>query len=300
MRALFLTFSFFILRQGTAFAIIFPDDGLRFLENSARANYPSSTARLAMTVGRIYSPRGSPVGTGIHVGSGRILIAYHLYADFLADAQIKRLSYSLLFQGYPTENSSFQLFRDDTPIEHRFCDPVWDFCIFEVTDALQKAKMANRHVFISTRKPTVNSDVITAGFPGGFAFDDPRASEGIMVDEERSTFAEATERLPRRRLPSYPFTVSGDKGISNSPVSLKNDPLLMAAYFWGVPRDHRLEKTEAIRRYRDGIAQNKDLNEVDFLLNWGIGADHIAESLLHSPLRNLFCSGGNDRIYACR
>ena len=121
MRAVFLAFTFFILQQGAVLAITFPEDGLRFLENSTRAQYPSSTAQLAMTVGRIYSPRGSPVGTGVHVGSGKILIAYHLYADVLADAQIKRLSYSLLFQGYPTENSSFQLFRDDTPIEHRFC-----------------------------------------------------------------------------------------------------------------------------------------------------------------------------------
>lgn len=300
---LLLSLFFFIgIVAPDAFAIVFPDDAIRFLEDSPKRRYPETSSLLAMTVGQVYSPRGFAVGTGVHIGSGKILIAYHLYVDYLADAEVKELHYRLRFSHCPSDRVQDCLTAfDDATIAYRFCDPAWDFCVFDVREPEQKARMANRHIFISTQKPTIDSEVITAGFPGSSSlFDDPKTSSGIMVDGERDTFATAERLRPRKLIPSYGFTVSGEKGISNSPVSLKSDPLFMVAYFWAVPAEHGLEKREAIRRYREGVSQREDINAIDFLLNWGVSADHIADSLLKSPLKNQFCFAGIDRIYACR
>lgn len=256
-----------------------------------------------MTVGKLYALQGYPLGTGIHIGGGKILVAYHLYAKNLANAEVKQLHYQLQFEHYPTNRvEDAMLARDNTRIEYRFCDPEWDYCVFEVIGEKHKTKMLNRHVYISTNRPLLDSEVITAGFPSVGVFNNPYASRGVVVDTEQPTEAAAEgELLPKRLLPSYPFTVSGNQGISNSPVSLKSDPLLMVAYFWAVPKDHRLEKDEAIHRYREGRARGRKLEDVEQLLNWGIGADRIANSLLHSPIKEDLCfHGRNDRIYVCR
>ena len=225
-------------------------------------------------IGRIIC--GPFMGTAVHIGEGKILAASHL--------------------GHTCERfiSSDDMFR--LPLQPLFCHPELDFCIHELKNPRHK-RILKTHLNLSLRKPISGEEVIMMGFPADSPFE-LTSSIGHIIDGP-ITYAIENDHLPN----VYSNTVSFYTGGSNSPVMPSYDHSVMILFenIYGVDRSDGEEKNCEMRA--DTSIQHYDPKRPtsnQWLFNYGVSAESIAQSLLNSQIRDEFCQGNNNSLYSCR